>query len=45
MDFESPDVEKEFPGLYASDTAKKSESDCGYSYLDYFLLFFFFFPC
>jgi hypothetical protein len=28
MDFESPDVEKEFPGLYASDTTKKSESDC-----------------
>ncbi|XP_032456820.1 ralA-binding protein 1 isoform X1 [Nasonia vitripennis] len=27
MDFESPDVEKEFPGLYASDAAKKSESD------------------
>ncbi|XP_011494956.1 PREDICTED: ralA-binding protein 1 [Ceratosolen solmsi marchali] len=27
MDFESPDVEKEFPGLYASDTTKKSESD------------------
>lgn len=29
MEFESPDVEKEFPGLYASDAAKKSnESDC-----------------
>ncbi|KAJ8687283.1 hypothetical protein QAD02_023077 [Eretmocerus hayati] len=27
MEFESPDVEKEFPGLYASDTGKKSESD------------------
>ncbi|KAK9301659.1 hypothetical protein QLX08_006077 [Tetragonisca angustula] len=28
MDFESPDVEKEFPGLYASESAKKSnESD------------------
>lgn len=28
MDFESPDVEKEFPGLYASDAGKKSnESD------------------
>ncbi|KAF3423290.1 hypothetical protein E2986_07965 [Frieseomelitta varia] len=24
MDFESPDVEKEFPGLYASESAKKS---------------------
>lgn len=31
MDFESPDVEKEFPGLYASESAKKSnESDCTY---------------
>lgn len=31
MDFESPDVEKEFPGLYASESAKKSnESDCMY---------------
>jgi len=29
MDFESPDVEKEFPGLYASESARKSnESDC-----------------
>ncbi|KAL6262876.1 hypothetical protein P5V15_005665 [Pogonomyrmex californicus] len=28
MDFESPDVEKEFPGLYASESARKSnESD------------------
>ncbi|XP_015439357.1 PREDICTED: ralA-binding protein 1 [Dufourea novaeangliae] len=28
MDFESPDVEKEFPGLYASESAKKNnESD------------------
>lgn len=28
MEFESPDVEKEFPGLYASESAKKSnESD------------------
>ncbi|XP_012287715.1 ralA-binding protein 1 [Orussus abietinus] len=28
MDFESPDVEKEFPGLYASDSARRSnESD------------------
>lgn len=29
MEFESPDVEKDFPGLYASETGKKStESDC-----------------
>lgn len=29
MDFESPDVEKDFPGLYASETGRKSnESDC-----------------
>lgn len=33
MDFESPDVEKEFPGLYASESARKSnESDCMYCY-------------
>lgn len=32
MDFESPDVEKDFPGLYASESARKSnESDCEYS--------------
>lgn len=31
MDFESPDVEKDFPGLYASETGRKSnESDCKY---------------
>lgn len=31
MDFESPDVEKEFPGLYASESTQKSnESDCKY---------------
>lgn len=35
MDFESPDVEKEFPGLYASESAKKSnESDCKYDFAD-----------
>ena len=29
MDFESPDVEEEFPRLYASESARKSnESDC-----------------
>ena len=29
MDFESPDVEKDFPGLYASESVKKcNESDC-----------------
>lgn len=31
MDFDSPDVEKEFPGLYASESGsnrKKDESDC-----------------
>lgn len=32
MDFESPDVEKDFPGLYASETARKSQSrDSDYS--------------
>lgn len=31
MEFESPDVEKDFPGLYASESGKKSnESDCKY---------------
>lgn len=31
MDFESPDVEKDFPGLYASESGRKSnESDCKY---------------
>lgn len=34
MDFDSPDVEKEFPGLYASETGgggrggKKDDDDC-----------------
>lgn len=29
MDFESPDVEKDFPGLYASEAIRKcNESDC-----------------
>jgi len=29
MEFESPDVEKDFPGLYASESGKRSqESDC-----------------
>lgn len=38
MDFESPDVEKEFPGLYASESAKKSnESDCTYHNLSNYL--------
>lgn len=33
MDFESPDVEKDFPGLYASESGRKSnESDCKYHY-------------
>lgn len=32
MEFESPDVEKDFPGLYASESGKRSnESDCKYS--------------
>lgn len=31
MEFESPDVAKDFPGLYASESGgKKSESDCEY---------------
>ncbi|KAK4318471.1 hypothetical protein Pmani_010529 [Petrolisthes manimaculis] len=29
MDFESPDVEKEFPGLYASESSRRSDSDYG----------------
>lgn len=28
MDFDSPDVEKEFPGLYASETGKKDDDEC-----------------
>lgn len=33
MEFESPDVEREFPGLYASDAGKRSnDSDCRYYY-------------
>lgn len=29
MDFESPDVERDFPGLYASESGRKSdESEC-----------------
>lgn len=30
MEFESPDVEKDFPGLYASESGgkKSNESDC-----------------
>lgn len=31
MDFDSPDVEKDFPGLYASESGssrKKNEEDC-----------------
>ena len=33
MEFESPDVEKDFPGLYASESGKKSnESDCTSSF-------------
>lgn len=27
MDFDSPDVEKDFPGLYASETGGKSKKD------------------
>lgn len=33
MDFDSPDVEKDFPGLYASESGssrKKNEEDCKY---------------
>ena len=30
MEFESPDVEKDFPGLYASESSKRSDSDCEY---------------
>lgn len=32
MDFDSPDpdVEKEFPGLYGSDSAKRDDEDCKY---------------
>merc|ERR1739842_220271 len=29
MDFESPDVEKEFPGLYTSESSRRSDSDYG----------------
>lgn len=29
MDFDSPDVEKDFPGLYASES-KKDDDDCTY---------------
>lgn len=28
MDFESPDVEREFPGLYGSESSRRSDSDC-----------------
>ena len=28
MEFESPDVEKDFPGLYASESSRRSDSDC-----------------
>jgi hypothetical protein len=40
MEFESPDVEKDFPGLYASESGKKSnESDCrSFSYLSMALI-------
>lgn len=31
MDFESPDVMKDFPGLYASDISKKGNNDSDYS--------------
>lgn len=35
MDFESPDVMKDFPGLYASELSKKcsNDSDCKYIYI------------
>lgn len=41
MDFESPDVEKDFPGLYASESGRKSnESDCKFFIVfDWFLLY------
>lgn len=33
MEFESPDVERDFPGLYASEAGKRSnESDCKVQY-------------
>jgi len=33
MEFDSPDAEKDFPGLYASESGKKSnESDCTSSF-------------
>lgn len=41
MDFDSPDqdpdVEKEFPGLFASESAnrKKDEDDCEYLYISF----------
>ena len=43
MDFESPDVEKEFPGLYASVCSRRSDSDRKYavcSHLYYFSIYF-----
>lgn len=36
MDFDSPDVEKDFPGLYASEgsgRSKKDDKDCRYLHL------------
>lgn len=37
MDFDSPDpdVEKEFPGLFASESSKKDEDDCKYNSVQY----------
>ena len=42
MDFDSPDVEKEFPGLYSC-TAKKDDDDCkrGLIYLSYLIILYF----
>jgi len=38
MEFESPDVERDFPGLYASESGKKSnESDCTSSFFELFM--------
>lgn len=28
MDFESPDVMKDFPGLYSTEAKKNNDSDC-----------------
>lgn len=30
MDFDSPEVMKDFPGLYSSEKKKGADNDCGY---------------